>query len=174
MSRGRELTVVDDSFSMIEPAPSDSILEEVRAFLVSSPTHQQIIDFHASDAAQLRLRYLIDTNRQGTRSTSERAELDEASAMNRFVTLLKAKAHKMMNNECMYCKGHLEERLVTRVQEYEGQWYIIENLPALVCRQCGEIFYTPQAHDRVVDLITGGAEPVRMESVAVMDASKAS
>jgi YgiT-type zinc finger domain-containing protein len=73
----------------------------------------------------------------------------------------------------MYCKGQLEERLVTRVQEHEGHWYIIENLSALVCRQCGEMFYTPQAHDRVVDLITGGAVPVRMESVAVMDASKA-
>jgi YgiT-type zinc finger domain-containing protein len=74
----------------------------------------------------------------------------------------------------MYCKGQLEERLVTRVQEYEGHWYIIENLPALVCRQCGEMFQPPQAHDRVIDLITGGAEPVRMESVPVMDASQAS
>lgn len=79
-----------------------------------------------------------------------------------------------MNDECLYCKGHLEERLVTRFQEFEGRWYIIENLPALVCPQCGGTFYTPQAHDRVVDLITGSAKPIRMESVAVMDASKAS
>jgi YgiT-type zinc finger domain-containing protein len=79
-----------------------------------------------------------------------------------------------MNNKCLYCKGQLEERPGTRIQEYEGHWYIIENLAALVCRQCGESFYTPHAHDHVVDLITGGTEPVRMESVAVMDASKAS
>lgn len=79
-----------------------------------------------------------------------------------------------MNDECLYCKGQLEKRLVTRVQEFEGHWYIIENLPALVCRQCGETFYTPEAHDRVLDLITGGTEPIRMEAVAVMDASKAS
>ena len=74
-------------------------------------------------------------------------------------------------SECRICKGQLEERLVTRVQEFKGNWYIIENLPALVCRQCGETYYTPQAHDRVIDLITGGAEPVRMEQVAVLDAS---
>lgn len=74
-------------------------------------------------------------------------------------------------NECMYCKGQLEDRQVTRVQEFEGHWYIIENLPALVCRQCGETFYTPQSHDRVIELITGGTEPVRIESVAVLDAS---
>jgi YgiT-type zinc finger domain-containing protein len=74
-------------------------------------------------------------------------------------------------SECRICKGQLEERRVTRVQEYKGNWYIIENLPALVCRQCGETYYTPQAHDRVIDLITGGAQPVRMEQVAVLDAS---
>jgi len=81
---------------------------------------------------------------------------------------------RYINDECLYCKGRLEERLVTRVQEFEGRWYIIENLPALVCTQCGERFYTPQAHDRVLALITGDAVPIRIESVSVMDASKAS
>ncbi len=76
--------------------------------------------------------------------------------------------------ECLYCKGQLEARLVTRVQDYNGHWYIIENLPAMVCTQCGEIFYTAESHDRVIDLITGGTEPVRLETVAVMDASKVS
>ncbi|MBE2196392.1 MAG: YgiT-type zinc finger protein [Anaerolinea sp.] len=72
---------------------------------------------------------------------------------------------------CLVCKGKLRERQVTRMQEYGGHWYLIENLPALVCEQCGETYYTPQAHDRVIDLITGGAEPVRVETVAVLDAS---
>lgn len=79
-----------------------------------------------------------------------------------------------MNDDCHYCKGKLEERLVTRMQEFEGHWYMIENLPALVCTQCGETYYTPQSHDLVIDLITGGIAPVRQETVAVMDASKAS
>ena len=73
-------------------------------------------------------------------------------------------------NTCLVCKGQLEERRITRLQEYNGRWYMIENLPALVCRQCGETYYRPDAHDRVIDLITGGTEPVRMESVAVLDA----
>jgi hypothetical protein len=42
---------------------------------------------------------LIDANRQGTLSAAERAELDEASAMNHFVTLLKAKAHKVLQRQ---------------------------------------------------------------------------
>jgi YgiT-type zinc finger domain-containing protein len=75
---------------------------------------------------------------------------------------------------CRICKGKLEERWITRMQEYKGRWYMIENLPALVCKQCGETYFTPDAHDLVVDLITGGVKPVRVESVDVLDASKAS
>ena len=63
-------------------APSASIQEEVLTFLSSSPTPERIIDFHASDAAQARLRYLLDANREGTLSPEERAEMDEASQMN--------------------------------------------------------------------------------------------
>ena len=73
-----------------------SIQEEVLTFLLSSLTPQHIVDFHASESAQERLRYLLETNRQGTLSTKERAELDEASQMNHFIMLLKARAHKML------------------------------------------------------------------------------
>jgi hypothetical protein len=58
---------------MTDYAPSASIQEEVLTFLLSSPTPERIIDFHASDAAQARLRYLLDANREGTLSPEERA-----------------------------------------------------------------------------------------------------
>ena len=79
-----------------------------------------------------------------------------------------------MNNECMYCKGKLEEKRVSRVQEYKGHWFLIENLSALVCDQCGETFYTPEAHNLVLKLVREGSNPVRVEQMNVMDASKAS
>jgi hypothetical protein len=78
---------------MTENAPSANIQEEVMAFLLTSPTPQDIIDFHASDAAQSRLRYLLEVNREGTLSDAERTELDDASQINHFMILLKAKAH---------------------------------------------------------------------------------
>ena len=84
---------------MTDYAPSASIQEEVLAFLLSAPTPQHIVDFHASEAAQERLRYLLDANRQGTLGPEERAELDEASQMNHFVMLLKAKAHQAIQSE---------------------------------------------------------------------------
>lgn len=83
---------------MIDQAPSASIQEDVLTFLLSSPSPQQILAFHASDAAQARLRHLLDANREGMLSPAERAELDEASQINHFVMLLKAKARKVINS----------------------------------------------------------------------------
>lgn len=81
---------------MTDYTPSATIQDEVLGFLLSSPTPQQIIAFHASDTSQARLRYLLDANRNGTLTDDERAELEEASQINHFVTLLKAKAHQTL------------------------------------------------------------------------------
>lgn len=83
---------------MTDFAPPSNIQDEVLNFLLSAPTPQSIIDFHASEMAQERLRYLLDANRQGILSHEERAELDEASQMNHFMLLLKAKAEKHFKN----------------------------------------------------------------------------
>ena len=79
---------------MTDYAPFTSIQEEVLTFLLSTPTPHQIVDFHASEPAQERLLYLLESNRQGALSPEERAELDEASQMNHFIMLLKAKARQ--------------------------------------------------------------------------------
>ncbi|MBZ0301586.1 MAG: YgiT-type zinc finger protein [Anaerolineae bacterium] len=80
----------------------------------------------------------------------------------------------MNEHVCRTCGGPLEAQRVTRLQQYAGHWYLIENVPALVCRQCGEQYFTPDAHDLVVDLVSGGGEPVRTEMVAVYDAERSS
>lgn len=76
-------------------------------------------------------------------------------------------------NECLYCKGSLEEKHISRVQEYKGHWYLIENLPALVCSQCGEVYYTPNTHDLVLEMVKSKARPTRTETLSVLDASAA-
>lgn len=84
---------------MTDYAPSANVQEEILTFLMSSPTPQEILGFHASEAAQARLRDLLDRNRNGTLTPEERAELDEASHMNHFVILLKAKAHQAIDGK---------------------------------------------------------------------------
>jgi hypothetical protein len=81
---------------MTDYAPPASIQDEVLTFLLSSPTPRQIIDFHASEIAQQRLRYLLDASRDGGLNSEERAELEEASQINHFMMQLKAKAHKAL------------------------------------------------------------------------------
>jgi YgiT-type zinc finger domain-containing protein len=72
----------------------------------------------------------------------------------------------------MYCQGYLELRRVNRLQQYQDRWVIIENLPALVCTQCGERYYTPQTHDFVVALLTGQTAPERTAVVDIYDAAQ--
>ena len=81
---------------MVDYSPPNNIQDEVLTFLTSSPTPAQIIAFHASAEAQDRLRYLLDANREGTLTSQENAELEEASQLNHLFTLLKAKAHQTL------------------------------------------------------------------------------
>ena len=78
---------------MTEFAPSAGIQDEVMAFLLSSPTPEQIIEFKVSESAQQRLRYLLDGNRNGTLTPDEIEELDVATNVNHFMMRLKAEAH---------------------------------------------------------------------------------
>lgn len=71
--------------------------DEVLDFLLSAPSPEQIIAFQASENAQARLRYLLDANRNNTLTDAERTELDEASQLNHFIILLKARAFKLLD-----------------------------------------------------------------------------
>jgi hypothetical protein len=71
-----------------------NIQDEVMALLLAAPTPEEIIAFHASEAAQLRLRDLLDANRNGDITAEEAAELEELSQVNHFVMLLKAHAYE--------------------------------------------------------------------------------
>lgn len=81
---------------MSEDITTTTLQDEVLTFMLSAPTPQQIIAFHASEAAQLRVRELLEANRNGTLSPAEHAELDEASHLNHFIGLLKARAHQAL------------------------------------------------------------------------------
>ncbi|MBX3084158.1 MAG: hypothetical protein KF716_21160 [Anaerolineae bacterium] len=72
------------------------IEDEFIEFLLSSPSLAQIVEFRVSETAQARLRYLLDANRNALLTPDERAELDEISRVEHFVTLVKARAMKKL------------------------------------------------------------------------------
>jgi hypothetical protein len=63
--------------------------EEVFEFLLSSPTPQQVMDFHASDEAQARVRELLTANGEGLLTPEEKVELEHLEEVNRFVRAFK-------------------------------------------------------------------------------------
>ena len=72
------------------------VYAEVYEFLVSAPTPEKIITFHASDTAQMRVRELLDANRENRLTAEERSELDEFERVNHFVSMLKIYARQQL------------------------------------------------------------------------------
>ena len=46
---------------------------------------------------------------------------------------------------CPFCNAPVEERLVEHILRWEGEIYILRNVPADVCVQCGQTFFGPDA-----------------------------
>jgi YgiT-type zinc finger domain-containing protein len=63
----------------------------------------------------------------------------------------------------------LEETEVTYTLEFGGKFYIIEHVPARVCRETGEQFFSPETVERIQDLIKGGKEPTRVVETPVYE-----
>ena len=72
---------------------------EVLDFLLTRPTPHDIIAFKASDAAQARVRFLLDKNREETLSATEVAELNVYEQLEHFMILLKAKAYAIASRQ---------------------------------------------------------------------------
>lgn len=75
-------------------APSSTVFDEILEFLSSAPSAEAIVRYEPPDALQQRLSQLLEKNRQDTLSSDERHELDEFLQMNRFMSRLKLKARK--------------------------------------------------------------------------------
>lgn len=83
------------TFKAPELSPSDEVLD----FLLSAPTPEAIIAMRPSTAAQERLRYLLDGNRNNTLNDAERAELEAYLQLEHFVRRLKIRAQEKLANE---------------------------------------------------------------------------
>jgi YgiT-type zinc finger domain-containing protein len=46
--------------------------------------------------------------------------------------------------KCYLCRGEVQEQQVDVIRRRKGQVFIIEDVPALVCRRCGERYYTAE------------------------------
>jgi len=66
-------------------------------------------------------------------------------------------------------KETIEERRVTYAAEIQGQIVVIENVPARVCLETGEQFFSPQTVERIHAIVRGGGKPSRTVQTPVFE-----
>ena len=71
--------------------------------------------------------------------------------------------------QCIFCGGKIESRRVTFVYDYDNDYFLIENVPAEVCMQCGEKTYSPEVTDDLTHLAKKRLKPARTVQVPVFD-----
>ena len=54
---------------------------------------------------------------------------------------------------CEFCGGTTEKRLVKRQNWLHGKLYIVENVEAQVCKECGERYFHAQTLDIIDHLL---------------------
>jgi YgiT-type zinc finger domain-containing protein len=63
----------------------------------------------------------------------------------------------------------MEETEVTYTLAYGGKFYIIEHVPARVCRETGEQFFSPEIVEHIQALIKGEKAPSRVIETPVYE-----
>ncbi len=76
-------------------------------------------------------------------------------------------------SQCVYCGGELVEQLTTFVYEDDDQFWVVRNVPALVCTRCGEKEYTQATTHRVLSLLARPPRPTEILHVPAYELATA-
>jgi YgiT-type zinc finger domain-containing protein len=71
---------------------------------------------------------------------------------------------------CDFCHGETKHRLVKKHHRHRERLYVIENVPAEVCQECGERYFhakTLDAIDRLLDSDHAVKETLQVEVVSL-------
>lgn len=64
-------------------------------------------------------------------------------------------------------EGHMVERRVTYTLQHEGQFYVVENVPARVDEETGEQYFAPATVERLQEVILSRQKPDRVVETPV-------
>ena len=71
---------------------------------------------------------------------------------------------------CEFCSGETRHRKVRKQHWYRDKLYIIENVEAEVCQECGERYFHARILDKIDEMIQGEHEVKEVWSVEVLTA----
>jgi YgiT-type zinc finger domain-containing protein len=66
-------------------------------------------------------------------------------------------------------KKLMADTKVTYTLEYGGQFFIVENVPARVCKEMGEQFFAPETVEHIQAIIKGRKKPDRVIETPVYE-----
>lgn len=58
---------------------------------------------------------------------------------------------------------------VTYTLEYDGKFYLIQHVPARICRETGEEYFAPETVEHIQALIRGKKKPVKIVETPVFE-----
>ena len=58
---------------------------------------------------------------------------------------------------------------ITYTLEYNGKFFIIEHVPARVCKETGEQFFSPETVEHIQTIIKHEKKPIRVEKTPVYE-----
>lgn len=61
------------------------------------------------------------------------------------------------------------ETEVTYSLEHNGRFYLIEHVPARVCKETGEQFFAPETVEHIQNLFSGSRQPVKTIETPVFE-----
>jgi YgiT-type zinc finger domain-containing protein len=61
---------------------------------------------------------------------------------------------------CDFCKGKTRPRRVRKQHSYKGRLYIVENVAAAVCSECGERYFHATTLD-AIDRLLASEHPIK-------------
>ncbi len=77
---------------------------------------------------------------------------------------MKTKSKKI---PCSFCDGELENSTVQHPYHWQGRIYLFENVPAQVCRQCGEKYFDARVVEAMERAVLKKTKPRRTVRVPV-------
>jgi YgiT-type zinc finger domain-containing protein len=70
-------------------------------------------------------------------------------------------------DDCFFCGGKVEEKLLPREIRWQNQLFVFENVPVGVCNQCGEKVLKPEIAKHIDSILQKDEKPTRTIQVPV-------
>ncbi|HUT55483.1 MAG TPA: type II toxin-antitoxin system MqsA family antitoxin [bacterium] len=74
--------------------------------------------------------------------------------------------------KCVFCGGQTKSQKVTFVDDEQGKYLAVENVPAQVCTRCGEKTYDPETTRLLLDYARNRRHPAKTFNMPVFDFEK--